>query len=199
MTLTPEEAAARLGDVQHVMKQSAKAFGHRVAAPHLILWGVIWVLGYSGAALLPQITGWIWFTLCMSGGLTSGWLSSRQQRQPPLQRGVAKAIQGAAGRRVTLGRTVVMTVGLTLFCAVLFFILGPVAIKPAIVMPALIVGMVYFCVGLFWLPRLSITGVMIFALTVIGYLWLPLPELLFYMAFVGGGGLIVSGLWMRSA
>jgi len=53
-------------------------------------------------------------------------------------------------------------------------------------------------IGLFGAPRLLVTGIGVYVLTLAGYFLLPQIFQL-WMAAVGGGGLIIGGLWLRTA
>lgn len=45
--ITREEAGESLRDIEAVRERSALAHGYRTASPHLLVWGVIWGLGYG--------------------------------------------------------------------------------------------------------------------------------------------------------
>ncbi len=47
MPLTPDEAERSLRDIQAAGRRSRSAYGHNAAAPHLIVWGVVWFVGYG--------------------------------------------------------------------------------------------------------------------------------------------------------
>lgn len=58
--------------------------------------------------------------------------------------------------------------------------------------------MLFYCIAGLWFGRAFLAiGVAITALTLIGYFFIMGPTFLLWMAVVNGGGLIVSGLWMR--
>jgi F0F1-type ATP synthase membrane subunit a len=73
-----------------------------------------------------------------------------------------------------------------------------VTVAPLAVFPGMMAGAVYMAIGLAWMPRLAWIGFAIFVLSVAAYLFAG-PSLLYWMAATGGGGLIVSGLWLRAA
>ena len=63
----------------------------------------------------------------------------------------------------------------------------------------LVVGIFYSLIGIWtkgW--RMLPLGLAIIGLTTFGYFVLP-EQFLYWMAAVGGGGLILGGLWMRTA
>src|ERR1700733_12512645 len=58
--------------------------------------------------------------------------------------------------------------------------------------------MLFYCIAGLWFGRaLVIIGVGIIVLTLIGYFFVEGGSFLLWMAAVNGGGLILSGLWMR--
>jgi hypothetical protein len=58
--------------------------------------------------------------------------------------------------------------------------------------------MLFYCIGGLWFGRAFLAiGLTITALTLIGYFFITSAAFLLWMAVVNGGGLIVSGLWMR--
>jgi hypothetical protein len=58
--------------------------------------------------------------------------------------------------------------------------------------------MLFYCIAGLWFGRAFLAiGLAITALTLIGYFFITSAAFLLWMAVVNGGGLIVSGLWMR--
>jgi hypothetical protein len=58
--------------------------------------------------------------------------------------------------------------------------------------------MLFYCLAGLWFGRAFLTiGLSITALTLIGYFFIGGGMFLLWMAIVNGGGLVVSGLWMR--
>lgn len=58
--------------------------------------------------------------------------------------------------------------------------------------------MLFYCIAGLWFGRAFLTiGLAITLLTLIGYFFITSAEFLIWMAVVNGGGLVVSGLWMR--
>jgi hypothetical protein len=58
--------------------------------------------------------------------------------------------------------------------------------------------MLFYCIAGLWFGRAFIAmGATITALTLVGYFFITGFAFLLWMAVVNGGGLILSGLWMR--
>ena len=178
MSLSSKEAAETLSDVERAGRRSAQAFGYRKASPHLILWGIIWVIGYSATDLRPADANLIWAALIAAGCIGGYVLGRGHERSPQAWRFFA-------------------VVGIVLiFIASTYTIMHPVHGPQMAAFPALITGAVYAGLGLWLGTRYLITGLAIIALTMGGFLYLH-EHILLWMAFVGGGGLILAGVWFR--
>ena len=76
MTLSPSEANDALADIRKTQKASATTYGYRKASPHLIMWGVIWMIGYAATWLRPA--WWpVWPVLAVAGVSLSIWIGRR--------------------------------------------------------------------------------------------------------------------------
>jgi hypothetical protein len=74
----------------------------------------------------------------------------------------------------------------------------PTTVDPAIVYPGLMTGLVYAGVGIAFAPRYLWIGAAVFVASLVGFFFFH-PWLAYWMAAVGGGGLLLSGLWLRRA
>jgi hypothetical protein len=83
-----------------------------------------------------------------------------------------------------------------LFIAATYTIMWPVYGPQLAAFPALLTGTVYAGVGLWLGTRYLISGLAIIALTMGGFLFLH-EHMLLWMAFVGGSGMILAGIWFR--
>jgi hypothetical protein len=191
MPLTPEEAALHLKDAETATRRSAQAYGYAKSSPHLILWGIIWMAGYLATDLTPLMAGWLWLVLIVAGSIGSSWLGWRSR--PKIK---TDETDHRSSLVVTLKMLGLMAAILAFITAVYTLFGPPTGIQMA-AFPALLVGLVYVCIGLFGLGmRIAVTGAAIFVLTLGGYYLLP-QYFLPWMAFVGGGALIAGGLWLR--
>ena len=78
MPLTPAEAADTLRDIDATARRSANVYGYRSASPHLILWGVIWAMGYTTSYFRPQWSV-VWIALVIAGSACSFWIGARMK------------------------------------------------------------------------------------------------------------------------
>lgn len=185
MSISQDEAAKALDEVGRTQRRSAVLRGYERGAPHFWLWGVIWVLGYSITDYRPDLAGWAWLVLDVTGWAGS-MLLARQQR--------------AAAQRTTARVYGFRLFGaLALMIAFLFatyYILPPTTGRQYGAFPALMMALLYSLVGLWAGVRWLAIGLALFALTLFGYAVLS-SHFLLWMAFAGGGALILTGTWMR--
>ncbi len=192
MAMTRNEAAAALSDIENTTRRGMTLRGYRVAGPILMVWGLIWAAGYVAMGLLPaERWGPIWFVLDFIGAATTMIMARRGYSR----NATASQIAASSGMvwKLALG-----------MMAVSAFVLGIIAIFPKgeiaayLALPGLITGMIYMAIGLWSGLRYALIGLTVFAATLLGF-FLFRSELAFWMAAVGGGGLFVSGLWLRKA
>ncbi len=175
MGLSPQDALAALNDVEAADARARASQSNRAGAPYLLLWGVIWVVGYSLTGLLPgRLINPMWMVLGLGGGIASFLLPRRAGGKPGL----------------------IVFFAIATFVAATYWIMRPTEPAQVIVFPPLMVALIYTLMGSFRQTRLMWVGAALFVLTLIGYAFLK-PILPFWLAGVGGGGLILGGLWMR--
>lgn len=181
MPLTPDEAERSLRDIETAGRRSQSAYGHRRAAPHLIVWGVVWVIGYGAQFLRPSLAEW-WPLLAAIGTLVSFVVGYRMRPE-------------GAGFD---WRFLISFLAVCVFATGVFVLFEPRSDAAAGAFFPLMAALYYVLTGLWaraW--RIAVLGVALAALTLGGYLWLPDYSNLL-MAVGGGGALILGGLWMRT-
>src|SRR5687768_13582202 len=73
------EAQEALNEISSVIRTTQRAIASGPAAPLLILWGVIWVIGYSVTQFLPRYSGLGWMVLVFIGSAVSWWVGVKLQ------------------------------------------------------------------------------------------------------------------------
>ncbi|WP_165190912.1 hypothetical protein [Caulobacter soli] len=184
MGISKSEAASALTDIERTAGRGRLLKGYHVAGPILMAWGVIWAIGYSGMGLLPpERWSLIWLPLDVLGVVATLLLS----------RG------GKSGARTSQAWKIWASVlAIMAFMIATYVVFQPTSVEPAIVYPGLMTGLVYAGVGIAFAPRYLWIGGAVFIATLVGYFAFQ-PWLAFWMAAVGGGGLIAGGLWLRRA
>jgi hypothetical protein len=182
MPLSPDEATRTLKDIAQTERRSASAYGNHVSSPHLIMWGLIWMAMYGGFYLYPRYPQIFW-ALSLAGIAGSFLIGARYKN--------ASSIQYRSRFALTF-------VAIFAFITAFFAIFQPFHGMQAAAFFPLLVALAYALSGI-WTPntRIGVVGVAIGVLTVVGYFYLQEYYLL-WLAFVGGGALILGGLWMRS-
>ncbi|GAK32193.1 hypothetical protein JCM17846_03220 [Iodidimonas nitroreducens] len=179
------EADQTLKDIAGTMERTHLGLGYRATAPHLLLWGIIWFVGYSLNALIsgPQ---WHWLPLLIIGIPASGWLGARSLRglHTSAQKGV-------------LNYALSSLVGFVFFF-ILFALLPPLDPRQMGSLFPLIVAAIYAITGI-WSgkSRLAFVGVAVALLVILAAFILP-AHFNLIMAVAGGGALVLGGLWMRT-
>jgi hypothetical protein len=182
MSLSSKEAAETLSDVERTAQRSAQAFSYRNTSPHLILWGVVWLIGYAGTDLRPAYWHEIWLVLIVSAIVIAMVLGH----------GIRGRSDTANSWRV-LGLMAVVSTFIAATCAIMW----PVSGMQFGAFAPLLTGAVYAGLGLWVGTRYVMLGVSIIALTLVSYFYLP-GHFLLCMAAVGGGGMILAGFWFRT-
>jgi len=189
MAVSKSEAAGALRDIEQAQNRVGEMRSYRLAAPYLIGWGLIWAIGYTLMALRPMSDwGLIWLPLDLVGIGVSILAGIRDNKRMP----------ASAPRNVATWRVIVGVLFVAVYVAATFTLFAPHDIRPFIIYPGMVVGAIYIVIGLAWMPRLGWIGAAIFVLTVAGLL-VPRDYLLYWMAAIGGGGLMLSGAWLRTA
>lgn len=175
MGLSPQDALAALNDVEAADARARASQANRAGSPYLLLWGAIWVVGYVLTGVLPAgLINPMWMLLGLGGGLASFLMPRR------------------AGGKAGL----VFFVAIATFVVATYWVMRPTEPAQIAVFPPMIVALIYMLMGGLRQTRLMWVGAALFVLTLIGYAFLK-PVLPFWLAGVGGGGLILGGLWMR--
>jgi hypothetical protein len=179
MPLSSADAAAALREAACVESRSTRLRGYQSASPHLIIWGVVWAVGYMANYLAP---GWVnatWVGLVLLGT-------------------VASAIAGVADGRHAVRAEGVVELGViyAVFVGGTLAVMAPRDVRQVAAFCPLVTAACYGIMGALGARRLLVMAGAIAVLTLggfftLGNLFLP------WMAVVGGGGLVLGGLWLR--
>ena len=147
------------------------------AAPHLIVWGVLWAVGYGLTNFFPAHANAIWSVVIPIGVLAD-----------------LAAMRG--GRRGVAWRYLAAIAAAFAFVFALLVVMAPVSGRQVAAVIPLFVALLYVLRGIWAGPRYVVAGVAVAALTLAGFFLLT-AHFLLWMACVGGGALILAGLWLR--
>jgi hypothetical protein len=180
MTISKEQAESALQDLEQVGNRSATLYKYTKMSPHLILWGCVWVSAYGLSDALPSKTGLIWLIADSVGAALSIYIARANDR----------AVGKANGR---VG-SVILTI--LAFTMATFAILPPHSSKQVSAFIPMVIATTYILLGIWHGRRLVILGVLIGALTLLGFFLLH-SHFNLWMAAVGGGALILTGAWLK--
>jgi hypothetical protein len=181
MTPTRADASAALHEVEQAENRSNLLRGYQIASPHLIIWGVIWAVGYTLSYLMPPWTNIVWLTV-VPLGVAGDILVSRGS---------------ASGGKRAVAMLQLGTIFMVLFGGTIA-VMQPHDPRQIAAFVPLLVAAGYGIIGVLGSPRMLIIASLVAALTLVGFfavgaMFLP------WMAVVGGGGLVIGGLWLRQA
>jgi uncharacterized membrane protein (DUF485 family) len=187
MQVSPSEAEEALVAIQGMVQKTRRVISSSGAYRFLIVWGVIWLLGFSASQFLSgPLIGYTWAVLNTLGGILSAIIGIR------MNRGVRSTSSVLSGRRIGIFYLL-----LFLFCYAAVAVVWPVDSKQLAMIIVLFVMVGWVAMSLllsfasiWW--ALALTGLSLagfFLLPDIFYLW---------MAILGGGGMIALGFYIRS-
>ena len=187
MTITRDDAASALNDVNTAQLRSMRLFKYGLASPFLLLWGGVWIAAGAVGAASPEHSGLGWLLADIVGLAGTGFLIARQSRRYP-----------DGGECVPMVRYVAMVAVLAAFVSATLTVFAPVTSLQVLMLITLLVAAIYTTVG-FWLgARYAVVGVMLAALA-LGFFHLAPDRVTVILPLMGGGALVLGGLWMRRA
>lgn len=183
MNLTKEEAAAALAAVARSQEALRQAFRAQHGHYYLWLWGIVWILMALSAHLGGQAAIQRYFPLlCLGGGAASCLIGLWQRRvvRVPVDRRFMSVLAALLG----------------------FGLLWPFLLRPApgseriFTYISLIVAQFYIVAGIWFDSYLVWLGLILAVLLVTGFVFF-LPVFWLWIAFCGGGALILGGFYVR--
>ena len=80
MDISEKEAQDSLDQIQAVATHTRKTIAASYDSVMLMMWGLIWILGFLGTHFFLRWVWWIWTVLCGIGGIATFLYSWRQFR-----------------------------------------------------------------------------------------------------------------------
>lgn len=183
MSLSQEEAARALGEIDDARGKVARLRIYRASSPYMILTGLGWLIADTVFQFWPNNLVWpLTSLLLMTGSMAIG-LRHRHEMKP--------LTKGRGDWRPILSMLTVMV-----FTVVLFQVLWPVSGRQVHAVFGLFTAFAYILLGLWFGARLLALGLALAAITLFAYLRIE-DYYTLVMGLVGGGGLILGGLWLR--
>jgi hypothetical protein len=188
MSISRDEASRALGEIEQARDRLREVTSYGYAAPHMMLWGLAWLVADVATQVGPlPVKEWTWPIVSSVCALISIVIVviSRNRAGPAVSRRVMLQVYGVMAAVVA-------------FTAALIFVCWPLNPKQTHSLFGVIFGFAYVIEGLWLGWRLTVLGLALVALTLGAFVWLPLMGgYLVTMGVVGGGSLILGGLWLR--
>lgn len=182
MEITREEAERALADIHQAMAQARRTIAYGGAPYYMMLWGVIWFLGYLGGQFLPgPQSGIAWLVLDLFGVVASIWIGYR----------LSTRVRTPMGPRLGL-----LWLAMLVYGVLIVWIANPTSSNQLDLLISLVAMLGYVMSGIWIGARLSWVGLLVTALAVLGYFLLPAFFSL-WMAVLGGGLIFGSGLYIQ--
>ena len=181
--IDPKEAAEALNDIEEIVARVRQSRIYDLASQIMIAVGILVLAGNIANFIVPRQGGYIWISVNV------------------LNVAVAAALFTMGGKQVGVRlfdfrvlAAFLLFYAFGILCSSVLGHFGPRemgAFWP-------IYFMLFYCMAGLWFGGAFIAiGLAIIVLTLIGYFFVAGFAFLLWMAAVNGGGLIVSGLWMR--
>jgi len=186
MDLSPSEAEEALAAIQTVARKTRHSIASGGTYVTLIVTGIVWLIGFTCTQFLAgENLGYIWTGLSIFGGILGtvwGFRIGKRFRSPAMA--------------TTAIRVGLFWLFLIFFCIAMIAVTWPLDGKQLTVLIVLFALIGHLSMGLL----LSFAAVWwplpIAALVLISYFLLP-DLFYFWMAILGGGGMIALGLYIR--
>jgi hypothetical protein len=178
-----KEASAALSDISAMIQRVRQSRIYELASQFMVVAGVFVVVGNLLTYAVPRYAIYIWPSINVLTIVVSAVISTFDRRRTGLRSFDSRAFVAF-----------VLFYAFGLFCSVVLGHYG--GREMGAFWP--IYFMLFYCIAGLWFGRAFIyIGLGITALTLIGYFFITGDLFLIWMAMVNGGGLILSGLWMR--
>ena len=186
MNISPSEAEEALAAIQTVAQKTRRSIASGGAYISLIITGVVWLVGYTATQfLIGPIVAWIWIGVSAVGSVVATFLGMQAGKR------VRSASANETGKRVA-----VFWVLLVLFGAAGIAVARPADGKQLTMLVILFAMIGQMGMGLLLSFSATWWTVPVVALTLTGYFFFPNIYYL-WMALIGGGTMIVLGLYIR--
>jgi hypothetical protein len=177
-----KQATEALTDIDEIVRRVQQSRIYDLASLNMIMWGVLAFSGYVGSYLWPRSAGYLWTAIYLAG-IAGSFVISRFDH----------AREGIRTFDVRIFAAFVLFVAFGIFCTI---VLGHFTPRQLGTFWPIYFMLVYTVAGLWVGYAFVAIGLGITALTLVGYFFVG-GAFDLWMAFVDGGGLVLSGLWMR--
>ncbi len=185
MAISKDEAVSALKEIGEARDKVLLMGRYRHAAPHLILWGGIWLIADSLFDFYPSLGGPAWVVLSLLGVAGSSVIGWR-----------ARAARDAGGARAAQGKWVVAYVTFLAYIVATQSVLPPLTASQCNALISLFFAGAYMFVGIWLGWKMFWVGLAMGALVLFGYFAVA-PHYFLWVGVVSGGALMAGGIWLR--
>jgi hypothetical protein len=188
MNVSQEDARISLSAAQSVMDQTHKALASAYANPLLILWGILWITAFTATHFYVHYAYHIFIAMGAVGGLGTAVIVGIFHSKAPVKDKSSQKF----GRRVTA-----LWIFLCIYILIWLFLFAPFTGLQCNALICTAVMFAYIVMGLWFNNRFMIVlGLVVTAGTLVGF-YLLREYYCIWMAFVGGGAIFGTGLYIR--
>jgi hypothetical protein len=191
MNVSRQDASDALDAISIAERRARQVKGYREASPFLIVWGLAWMVANIICDLAPQYAGRAWLGVVAAGTLVTFLLVFLQSKRVRTQHFFTPAQRVQYRRRAFMLGVTIMG-----FFPAMLTVLSPLSARQQDAFISMTWAFVYMAAGCWLGPRLFITGLVTVAAILGGYLFLQ-EHFFLWMALVGGGSLVLAGMWLR--
>ena len=186
MNISPNEAEQALAEIQAVMQKTRQSIASSNAHISLIVTGIVWLIGFLCTQFLSgEILTYIWIGLSILGSALATILSIRTGKR------VRSPSAATTAKRIGL-----IWLLLVVYCIAAIAVAWPLDGKQLTTFIVLFVLVSWLVMGLLLSFTSIWPGLLLIALVLAGYFLLP-GIFYLWMAILGGGGMILLGLYIR--
>lgn len=182
MNISPDEAQEALAAIQQIRTKTLRSLSSRGAAYYMILWGVIWFIGFMISHFWEPVAGTAWMILDILGGVLSwagGIYFSRRVRS-----------RSGIESRVWLFFLTIFAYG-----ALIAITNWPMEGRQTSILAVLVAMMGTVALGVLFDITSVTYGIVLTILALVGYYVFPGIYFL-WMAILGGGSLTGGGVYL---
>lgn len=184
-TLSHAEIAEHLSHIKTITSQK-REYGKQTG-PFLVIWGIIWMIGFLMSITNWQLViPWTWVILGIIGWLFTFILYFKQEKNEPLPTLLRTQLQ-------------MILIGCAFLLAIFSFLIIsnilPFSFSLVFFYMTLLISIMYIFLSAIFGKELSVIGIWVGIITMVTFTWFPSYSQIIY-ATIGGGSLILSGLWL---
>jgi hypothetical protein len=207
MNISRDEAGEALTAVFDTDRRAREFQGARSASPYLILWGILWFFANGVTGLSPGHAGAAWLVAIVVGTLATVAITVRQAMHRRAMNLHTAAQSAAAGRRAARplrfarryagsSRAAILGTTVIAFFPATLLVLSPLEPMQSSAFISLFWAFAYMASGAWLGFRMLVAGLVTAVAVLVAYFVIPQYYYL-WMAVVGGGSLLLAGLWLR--